>query len=106
MRSNVPRDRIQFCFPPMQQVGAMHSKLMLLKFEKYMRIVVPTGNLMSFDWYVKFVLFSPLSGDCPAPETVAFSPVCSWDSILCSPNCSRDSLLLPTAPGQPGDGNF
>ena len=23
---------------------------MLLKYEKYMRIVVPTGNLMSYDW--------------------------------------------------------
>lgn len=50
MRANVPRDRIRFCFPPMQGIGAMHSKLMLLKYEKYMRIVVPTGNLMSFDW--------------------------------------------------------
>lgn len=50
MRSNVPRDRIRFCFPPMHGIGSMHSKLMLLKYEKYMRIVVPTGNLMSFDW--------------------------------------------------------
>ncbi|KAJ4304454.1 hypothetical protein N0V88_002067 [Collariella sp. IMI 366227] len=50
MRSNVPRDRIRFCFPPMQAMGAMHSKLQLLKYEGYMRIVVPTGNLMSFDW--------------------------------------------------------
>jgi hypothetical protein len=31
-------------------MGAMHSKLMLLKYEKYMRVVVPTGNLMSYDW--------------------------------------------------------
>ena len=50
MRANVPRDRIRFCFPPMQHMGSMHSKLMLLKYERYMRIVVPTGNLMSFDW--------------------------------------------------------
>ncbi|KAL2164557.1 hypothetical protein VTH06DRAFT_3774 [Thermothelomyces fergusii] len=50
MRSNVPRDRIRFCFPPMHGFGSMHSKLMLLKYEKYLRIVVPTGNLMSFDW--------------------------------------------------------
>ncbi|KAG7290499.1 hypothetical protein NEMBOFW57_000501 [Staphylotrichum longicolle] len=50
MRANVPRDRIRFCFPPMQPMGSMHSKLQLLKYEKYMRIVVPTGNLMSFDW--------------------------------------------------------
>jgi hypothetical protein len=31
-------------------MGAMHSKLMLLKYENYMRVVVPTGNLMSYDW--------------------------------------------------------
>ncbi len=46
----MPRDRIRFCFPPMQQMGSMHSKLQLLKYEAYMRIVVPTGNLMSHDW--------------------------------------------------------
>ncbi len=34
----------------MGAMGAMHSKLMLLKYERYMRIVVPTGNLMSYDW--------------------------------------------------------
>lgn len=50
MRSNVPRDRIRFCFPPMQPMGSMHSKLQLLKYGEYMRIVVPTGNLMSLDW--------------------------------------------------------
>jgi len=50
MRGNVPRDRIRFCFPPMQAMGYMHSKLQLLKYEGYLRIVVPTGNLMSYDW--------------------------------------------------------
>jgi hypothetical protein len=50
MRANVPGDRIRFCFPPMHGIGAMHSKLMLLKYEGYMRIVVPTGNFMSYDW--------------------------------------------------------
>ncbi|KAK0748634.1 hypothetical protein B0T21DRAFT_278159 [Apiosordaria backusii] len=50
MRNNVPKSRIRFCFPPMQAMGSMHSKLMLLKYEKYMRIVVPTGNFMSYDW--------------------------------------------------------
>jgi hypothetical protein len=50
MRNNVPKDRIRFCFPPMQHMGAMHSKLMLLKFDTYMRIVVPTANFMSYDW--------------------------------------------------------
>jgi hypothetical protein len=50
MRNNVPRDRIRFCFPPMQPMGSMHSKLQLLRYETYLRIVVPTGNLMSYDW--------------------------------------------------------
>ncbi|KAK3692774.1 tyrosyl-DNA phosphodiesterase-domain-containing protein [Podospora appendiculata] len=50
MRSNVPRDRIQFCFPPMQPVGSMHSKLQLLKYDGYLRIVVPTGNMVPYDW--------------------------------------------------------
>ncbi|KXX79467.1 Tyrosyl-DNA phosphodiesterase 1 [Madurella mycetomatis] len=50
MQSNVPRERIRFCFPPMQAMGSMHSKLQLLKYGKYMRIVVPTGNLMPYDW--------------------------------------------------------
>ncbi|KAK4163410.1 hypothetical protein QBC43DRAFT_289821 [Cladorrhinum sp. PSN259] len=50
MRSNVPASRIRFCFPPMNGPGTMHSKLQLLKYEKYLRIVVPTGNLMPHDW--------------------------------------------------------
>ncbi|KAI8635010.1 tyrosyl-DNA phosphodiesterase-domain-containing protein [Xylariaceae sp. FL1651] len=50
MRANVPKDRIRFCFPPMMPAGSMHSKLQLLKFPKYLRIVVPTGNLVPYDW--------------------------------------------------------
>lgn len=50
MRSNVPRDRVRFCFPPMMPAGSMHSKLQLLKFPGYLRIVIPTGNLVPYDW--------------------------------------------------------
>ena len=50
MRANVPRDRIRFCFPPMMPAGSMHSKLQLLKFPKYLRVVIPTGNLVPYDW--------------------------------------------------------
>ncbi|KAK4186864.1 tyrosyl-DNA phosphodiesterase-domain-containing protein [Podospora australis] len=52
MRDSVPRDRIRFCFPPMSNggMGVMHSKLMLLKYEAYMRIVVPTANFVPYDW--------------------------------------------------------
>jgi len=30
--------------------GCMHSKLQLLKFPGFLRIVVPSGNLVSYDW--------------------------------------------------------
>lgn len=50
MESNVPRSHIRFCFPPMQGIGAMHSKLQLLQYDDYLRIVVPTGNLVPYDW--------------------------------------------------------
>ncbi|KAM0263392.1 hypothetical protein ACHAQJ_001248 [Trichoderma viride] len=49
MRANVPAN-IKFCFPPMHGVGAMHSKLQLLKYPGHLRVVIPTGNLMSYDW--------------------------------------------------------
>ncbi|KAK3322337.1 tyrosyl-DNA phosphodiesterase-domain-containing protein [Apodospora peruviana] len=62
MEANVPRERIRFCFPPMQgPIGNMHSKLMLLKYEGYLRVVVPTGNLMPYDW-----------GDTGVMENMAF----------------------------------
>ncbi|POS74731.1 ubiquitin interaction domain-containing protein [Diaporthe helianthi] len=50
MRNNVPQDVIRFCFPTMMGHGCMHSKLMLLKYPKCLRIVVPTGNLVPYDW--------------------------------------------------------
>ncbi|KAG8161829.1 hypothetical protein KVR01_008816 [Diaporthe batatas] len=50
MRNNVPQDVIRFCFPPMMDHGCMHSKLMLLKYPRYLRIVIPTGNLVPYDW--------------------------------------------------------
>ncbi|KAI0976054.1 tyrosyl-DNA phosphodiesterase-domain-containing protein [Xylaria arbuscula] len=50
MRANVPKDSIRFCFPPMLPAGSMHSKLQLLKFPGYLRIVIPTGNLVPYDW--------------------------------------------------------
>ncbi|ROW12109.1 hypothetical protein VMCG_00047 [Cytospora schulzeri] len=51
MRGNVPQGLIKFCFPPMEYgASCMHSKLQLLKFPRYIRIVVPTGNLVPYDW--------------------------------------------------------
>ncbi|KAL2844650.1 phospholipase D/nuclease [Aspergillus pseudodeflectus] len=42
---------LRLCFPPMDgQVNCMHSKLMLLFHPGYLRIAVPTANLVPFDW--------------------------------------------------------
>ncbi len=49
MRANAPSG-VRFCFPPMNGPGSMHSKLQLLKYKDYLRLVVPTGNLVPYDW--------------------------------------------------------
>lgn len=49
MQANAPPN-VRFCFPPMNGPGAMHSKLQLLKYPDQLRIVVPTGNLVPYDW--------------------------------------------------------
>jgi hypothetical protein len=42
---------VRLCFPPMEgQVNCMHSKLMLLFHPSYLRIVVPSANLVPYDW--------------------------------------------------------
>ena len=42
---------LRLCFPSMEgQVNCMHSKLMLLAHHDYLRIVVPTANLVAYDW--------------------------------------------------------
>ncbi|KAL2855450.1 tyrosyl-DNA phosphodiesterase-domain-containing protein [Aspergillus pseudoustus] len=42
---------LRLCFPPMDgQVNCMHSKIMLLFHPGYLRIVVPTANLVPYDW--------------------------------------------------------
>ncbi|KAI0480804.1 phospholipase D/nuclease [Xylariaceae sp. FL0804] len=50
MRNNVSGSQIKFCFPPMMPFGTMHSKLQLLKYPTYLRVVIPTGNLVPYDW--------------------------------------------------------
>jgi len=42
---------LRICFPSMEgQVNCMHSKLMLLSHPTYLRIAIPTANLVSYDW--------------------------------------------------------
>jgi hypothetical protein len=42
---------MRLCFPPMEgQVNCMHSKLMLLFYPENLRIVIPSANLVPYDW--------------------------------------------------------
>lgn len=42
---------LRLCFPSMEgQINCMHSKLMLLSHPSHLRVVVPTANLVSYDW--------------------------------------------------------
>jgi hypothetical protein len=42
---------LRLCFPSMEgQISCMHSKLMLLAHPTYLRVVVPTANLVPYDW--------------------------------------------------------
>ncbi|KAL8887826.1 MAG: hypothetical protein Q9215_004660 [Flavoplaca cf. flavocitrina] len=42
---------VRLCFPSMEgQVNCMHSKLMLLSYPTHLRVVVPTANLVPYDW--------------------------------------------------------
>ena len=42
---------LHLCFPSMEgQINCMHSKLMLLAYSTYLRIVVPSANLVPYDW--------------------------------------------------------
>ena len=48
---------IRLYFPKMEGiVNCMHSKLMVLFYEERCRIVVPTANLVGFDWGVGRVM--------------------------------------------------
>ena len=50
-RETADMPNLRLCFPPMEgQVNCMHSKLMLLSHSAYLRIVVPTANLVPYDW--------------------------------------------------------
>lgn len=60
---------LRFCFPSLDgQINIMHSKLMLLFHPGYLRIVVPTANLIQVDW-----------GDHNLMENVSHIEKASWD---------------------------
>jgi Tyrosyl-DNA phosphodiesterase len=68
---------IKVCFPPMGgNVNCMHSKLMLLFYTERCRVVVPTANLMGFDWgrgsvmeNMVWLIDLPLLDTVDGPET-------------------------------------
>ena len=50
-RETASMPNLRLCFPSMEgQVNCMHSKLMLLFHPTFLRIVVPTANLVPYDW--------------------------------------------------------
>jgi hypothetical protein len=50
-RETADMPNLRLCFPSMEgQVNCMHSKLMLLSHPTYLRIVVPSANLVPYDW--------------------------------------------------------
>ena len=51
LRETAAMPNLRLCFPSMEgQINCMHSKLMLLSHPTHLRVVVPTANLMSYDW--------------------------------------------------------
>ncbi|CAH0043995.1 unnamed protein product [Clonostachys solani] len=79
MQANAPPN-VRFCFPPMNGPGAMHSKLQLLKYPDQLRIVVPTGNLVPYDWgetgvmeNMVFLIDLPRLGDAADHKPTPFS---------------------------------
>ncbi|KFH43118.1 hypothetical protein ACRE_061600 [Hapsidospora chrysogenum ATCC 11550] len=79
MRENAPPN-VRFCFPPMNGPGSMHSKLQLLKYPDHLRIVVPSGNLVSYDWgetgvmeNMVFLIDLPRLADAADHKPTAFS---------------------------------
>ncbi|KZL82279.1 ubiquitin interaction domain-containing protein, partial [Colletotrichum incanum] len=74
IRANAPTGLVRFCFPPMHG-GYMHSKLQILKYEGYLRIVIPSGNLVPYDWGETGVLENMVFLiDLPRLETTQQTP--------------------------------
>lgn len=81
MRETSSMANLRLCFPSMEgQVNCMHSKLMLLFHPSHLRIVVPTANLVPFDWgeqggFMENMVFAidlPLQEKSTTKSTTAF----------------------------------
>ena len=50
-RETAAMSKLRLSFPSMEgQISCMHSKLMLLSHPNYLRVAIPTANLVSYDW--------------------------------------------------------
>ncbi|CAF9911263.1 MAG: hypothetical protein HETSPECPRED_000285 [Heterodermia speciosa] len=75
-RETADMPNLRLCFPSMDgQINCMHSKLMLLSYPTHIRIVVPTANLVSYDWgesgvmeNMAFIIDLPRLPQLPSPN--------------------------------------
>ncbi|KAK7966522.1 tyrosyl-DNA phosphodiesterase domain-containing protein [Apiospora aurea] len=77
IEANAPNENVRFCFPTMLPMGSMHSKLQLLRFPNHLRIVVPSGNFVPYDWGRR-----GLRRMCEAPPTMPIPPACAAAASL------------------------
>ena len=50
MNELIVNSKLKFVFPPLKGYGCMHTKLIVLWYEKFVRIAIPSANLLDFDW--------------------------------------------------------
>ena len=81
---------VKLCFPNMEgQINCMHSKLMLLFFDGFMRLVVPTANLIPIDWGEEgimentvFVVDLPVQADVLQDNSAEAVPISFLSSLM------------------------
>lgn len=105
MTDNAPSN-VKFSFPPMKGFGAMHSKLQVLKFSTHIRIVVPTGNMVPYDWgetgVMENVTMRSDNPICSSPPSLIGhlppSPLLMLCFAVCRLSFSLISHACPTPP--------
>lgn len=80
MMANAPPN-VKFSFPSMNGRGAMHSKLQVLKFPTHVRIVVPTGNMVPYDWGETGVMENVTISD-PLASSTARASLTPWSAAI------------------------
>lgn len=79
MRDNSPQN-IQYCFPNMEGINIMHSKLQLLSHPNHLRIVIPSANLVPYDWGEQGGVMENVSTS--SPPYLLFSTTIVTDTLL------------------------